>query len=113
MRKGKRGQVIRAGGSFAQARHNALKGLAIGRGRKNLVVLKTLDPDAKEQHWFLVKPEDVPAQLLESEVMGNLEIGLLVQPSGSEWFYRAEPLMNYEKRLQRGYEQQVRVDGAA
>ncbi len=66
-----------------------------------MVILCTLDPDADEQNWVLVKPEDVPEGLLESDAMGNLVEGLLAQPPGSALWYRAESLVNYERTLQR------------
>ena len=101
MRKGDRGKIIEAGGSFAQARANALKHAHIGTGRKLMVILSTEDPDAEEQHWFLVKPEDVPASLLDNDAMGIMVEGELAQPPGSSLWYRAEPLRDYERRAQR------------
>ena len=97
------GKIIHAGQSFELARESARRAAHIGQGRKNMVILKTLDPDAEEQNWILVKKEDLPDHLKEADVMGNLVLGMLAKPPGSEWWYRAEALVAYEETLQATY----------
>ncbi len=93
--------ILNTHGRLAEAMRRARQQGHVGNGRKIMVILKTLDPDSEEQHWILVAKKDVPISLLDADAMGMMATGELAKPPGSEWWYRAESLVDYEKTLQR------------
>ena len=104
--------VIFAKSKFEESMVRGRRASHVGKGRKNLVILCTTDPDGAKQNWFLVPPENVPEALKDPEVMGNMEQGRLAQPPGSELFYRAEPSISFEKKLQRTLAAQKHIDAS-
>jgi len=96
--------IIDAGGRFKEVRRKIEQSHHIGTGRKQMVLLKSLDPDAETQDWFLVKKGDAPKEIIEVGCMGVLENpGNLAQAPGEAWWYRAEPLIEFEETLRRTF----------
>jgi len=52
-----------------------------------LLILSSLDPE--KDGWDLVKPDDVPEEIKDPDVMGSLVAGEMGQIKGSQLWYMA------------------------
>lgn len=60
----------------------------------NLVMFRSLDPDAAPEKWTPIKPVEVPEFLKSDDVIAKLVEGFMVEPIGADpHFYRAEQLV--------------------
>jgi hypothetical protein len=54
-----------------------------------LVIMATLDPDAVPIEWWIVDPEDVPAQVRKPATISKMMDGQFAKPPGSRYWYMA------------------------
>lgn len=94
-------KIIEHSGTPLEIRRRINKQQNIAQARKRLVILCTNDPDGGD--WLLVKPEDVPEGIKDSETMGMLVAGNIAQLPGDHLWYRAESQLEYEEKARRGF----------